>query len=338
MADTSLANSTPLTLIGLDIGSSRIKIKTLDTQMAMASQVVRDAGHVSRADVQLKAAQRPTQIKTTDGAFLVGPNAHAWGDRKEHHDVLDTQRLLGGPKIRALFYGALTEIVRDQRCNFDAPLAVCVGTPVGVDRAGRTQVESWLAGRHVWQADGVEVTATVQHAHTIPQTSAAVFEYVLKDNGTKDKSREPKAGQTLLAVSGGLWDLQIEGRQWDGKAWVEMPAVTHNWAYGSAELYRKFPKANLKTVGTLDQTHLAGGLDDEAAREMWAGEVFELLDGVVGQWDAFDTVIPYGGILMLPEIQARFAARLGDAFVKLSDPVFAQASGMLKWLRAKYRQ
>lgn len=336
MADTSLAN--PLTLIGLDIGSSRIKIKTPDTQLAIASQVVRDAGHVSRADAQLKAAQRPTQIKIHDGVFLVGANAHAWGDRTEHHDILNTQRLLGeNPKVPALFLGALTALIREHGL-FKTSLAVCVGTPVGVDRAGRAQVEGWLTGTHTWQADGVTMTATVQHAHTIPQTSAAVFEYVLKDNGAKDKTLEPKPGQTLLAVSGGLWDLQIEGRTWDGKAWVEMPAVTHNWAYGSAELYRKFPKASLKTIGTMDQTHLAGGMGDDATREMWAGEVFELLDGVVGQWDAFDTVIPYGGFMMLPEIRSRFRQRLADNLVTLPDPVFAQASGMCKWLRAKYRQ
>lgn len=336
MADTSLAQ--PLTLVGLDIGSSRIKIKTNDDlKLALASQVARDAGHTSHADTQLKAAHRPTQIKTSTGTFLVGPNAHAWGDRKEQHDVLDTNRLLGGPKVKALFYGALTAIIHN-RGAFDSPLAVCVGTPVGIDRAGRTQVESWLAGVHTWIADGVPMGATVQHAHTIPQTSAAVFEYVLQPNGARDKTREPKPGQTLLAVSGGLWDLQIEGRQWDGKAWVEMPAVTHNWTYGAAELYRKFPRASTRTIGAMDQAHLAGGLDDEAAREMWAGEVFQLLDDAVGAWDDFDLVIPYGGILMLPAIQARFAERLGDNYVKLADPVFAQASGMVKWLRAKYRQ
>lgn len=345
MANTSLIEN-PFDIVALDIGSSKVKAMTRTYKTAIVSQSARNAGHVSRADNGVKAATRPMLITQRDGSeYYVGNNAHAWGARRERHDMLDTNRLpQGGSKILSLVYATLTDIIETQG-EFKRPLMVCVGTPIGVDRAGRTAVEKWLKGAHTWRADGYEYAIEIEHAYTIPQTTAAIFDYSMKLDGTKDKRLEPKLGERVLAISGGMFDLQAEGRRWMG-AWEELVNATANWPYGTSQLYEKL-KHGGESIGAIDQDYFAGVWNAtpearakaQSMREAWANEVFSLLDGLIGDWSEFQTVIPYGGIMEMQEIKDRFAARLTSSnYIELPDPVFAQARGMLKWLVAKSQQ
>jgi hypothetical protein len=314
---------TKIISVGLDAGMGAIKLWSDMGGLDVLSQVaVNGSGHLEGM-IGLKSERRPLVVQTEEGQFYVGARAHNYGRPIEN---LDFDRLFGSPEMRALVYGSLTRYM-EAHGAFEAPLSIMVGLPLqtmGDDmKEARKSLRKWLAGPHVWNADGNEYKVNVERVRWTSQPVGALFDFVL--NGDLDIAQGRGSALTdevgVLSVGFNTLELMVVQDQ------VATERFTGGEKLGVRRLLELLNAGNQYSLGELDVKLRTGNLKFKDKLPIWAREVNGAIERVWGEaLSRFAAVLVVGGgaVLLGEHLQLRGKGQV------LDNPVMAIAHGLHK--------
>ncbi len=318
-----------MTNIGFDPGYGNTKIYGNGGGVVLPSHVaIKQNGHLGRME-GMQSRRPPLAVTVGERAFFVGARAHDWGAPVES---LDYARLSGSPEVRATLYAALSQYQR-QHGAIAEPITLMVGLPLGAlgneQRTIGAEMRGWLTGEHTWQANDVPHCVTVEQVLVTSQATAALYDYVLDDNGRFLPDRAGHLTEEMGVVSVGFNTLELMVIR-DKRP---LARFTGGSKHGVRALLQTMNGNGGYSLGELDD-RLRAGLTDSAALELW-------LSGVCGQiekqwgdrWRQFLQIIVVGGGALLLRNQLSGYFR-GKCYIP-DEPVLAVARGMHKLLRLR---
>lgn len=314
------------TLIGFDAGMGAIKLYGVHGGLQLQSQVSINGTQKVTAVMGLARQKAPLHIRSSQGSFYVGEDAHSWGRAVEN---LNYERLTGAPEMHALLFGSLAEYIKEYG-PFRRPLSLVVGMPqeplTGPEAKGNiSAVKKWMTGNHNWQADGQAYEVEIDEVQVTSQPVGALFDFLLDDDGKFIKERKAAFKAEVGIISIGFNTIELLVVQ-DRKIVQKFTAGT---TAGVRRLLEIINADRLYTLGELDTQLRAGGLDTKEALPVWEREV----TGVINQhwnntWKRFNRILLVGGgaSLLQKTLPYRFN---GKAFVP-ADPVSSISRGLYK--------
>ncbi len=315
--------------IGFDPGYGNTKIYGNGGGVALPSHVaMKQNAHLGRME-GMQTRRPPLAVTVGERAFYVGAGAHDWGAPVES---LDYARLSGSPEVRATLYAALSQYQR-QHGAIAEPITLMVGLPLGAlgdeQKAIGTEMRSWLTGQHTWQANDVPHCVTVEQVLVTSQATAALYDYVLDDDGRFLPDRASHLNEEIGVVSVGFNTLELmvirEKRP--------LARFTGGSKHGVRALLQTMNGNGSYSLGELDD-RLRAGLTDSAALELWLSGVSGQIEKLWGdRWRGFAQIIMVGGGALLLRSQLSGYFR-GKCHIP-DEPVLAVARGMHKLLRLR---
>jgi hypothetical protein len=317
--------------LGEDLGMGANKLYGSTGSLQFLSQVAMNGSQHLSGVIGLRQLQRPLQIRTQHGAFYTGEGAHDYGRPVEN---LDFDRLTGSPEMLALFYGSLTRY-QQQHGAIKQPIVMMGGLPLqtmsgDMAKEYANQVRTRFKGTHKWQADGKEEQIQIADVKLIPQPVAALFDYVLDEEGKfiPDLAGLLKSEVGILSVGFNTLELLVVR----DRAPVER--FTAGQTVGVRRLLELVNTQNLYSLGELDSALRAGRLDITNALPVWAREVngeIEKRWGVAFKRFARVIVVGGGSLLLKEHITRQFNGKA----VLPDSPVLSIARGLYKLLLMK---
>lgn len=316
---------------GLDLGYGNMKLYGPEGGVVLPSHVATAGAAVVGEMAGMAATAVPLRIGLLGRAYYVGAGAHDWGRPVEN---LGYDRLTGSPEIRALFCGAFTRYFQAHG-PVDAPATLYVGLPLeplsGEAAAVRDVVEAaraWLAGVHVWQADGVAYRLEVGQVKITSQPSGALFDYLLDGDGRFVAGRAGHLSAEVGVISVGFNTVE--------RMVVRDGAVVQRFSAGSTSGVRRLLEllndGGLYSLGELDGLLRTDGIGVDRLQgslQVWAREVQGEIERTWGNtWKRFEHVIVVGGgaVLLNGRLLPRFAGKASMP----DDPIMAIARGLYK--------
>ena len=321
---TSTTNDT--IILGEDLGMGANKLYGIQGGLQLPSQVAINGAQKVTSMVGLRSQKAPLHIRTQQGSFYVGSDAHDWGRPVEN---LDYDRLTGAPEMHALLYGTLTNFIQ-KHGPLDRPLSLMVGMPLETLTGPEAQdnvraVRKWMEGVHEWQADDTEYSVEIAEASVTSQPVGALFDYLLDEEGNFIKERRAafKAEVGIISVGFNTVELLVVRDK------QPVQRFTAGTTAGVRRLLELVNSGKLYSFGELDSQLRRGNLDIKDALPIWEREVTGVISQQWGDaWRRFATVLLVGGgaTLLKDTLPYRFN---GKAFVP-ADPVLSIARGLFK--------
>ena len=313
-------------ILGEDLGMGANKLFGSQGGLQLPSQVAINGSQKVTQMMGLRSQKAPLQIRTAQGSFYVGPDAHDWGRPVEN---LDYDRLTGAPEMHALLYGSLTRFIQKYG-PLDRPLSLMVGMPLepltGPEAKGNVKaVRKWMEGGHEWQADGQAYRVDVAEASVTSQPVGALFDYLLNDEGHFIKERKSAFKKEVGIISVGFNTVEllvVRDKQ-------PVQRFTAGTTAGVRRLLEIVNSGKLYSLGELDSQLRRGNLEIREALPIWEREVTGVINQQWGDaWRRFATILLVGGgaTLLKNTLPYRFN---GKAFVP-ADPVLSIARGLYK--------
>lgn len=319
-----------MTYLGFDPGYGNTKLYGEGGGVALPSHVaVKQHGHLARME-GMQMRRPPLSVTVGTQTFYVGAGAHDWGVPVES---LDYGRLSGSPEVRATLYAALSQYRRQQQ-ELSIPITLLVGLPLGAlgdeQKAVSAAMKQWLAGEHTWQVNEAAQRVTVARVLVTSQATAALYDYVLEEDGRFLPARAGHLHEEVGVVSVGFNTLELMAVR-DKKP---VARFTGGSKYGVRALLQTLNGDGAYSLGELDD-RLRAGVSDSAAVELW-------LSGICGQiekqwgdrWRQFAQVVVVGGGALLLRGQLTNYFR-GKCYIP-EEPVLAVARGLYKLLRLQH--
>jgi len=318
-------------LLGEDMGMGANKLYGPNGGLQMPSQVAINGSQKVARMVGLRSQKPPLQIRTENGSFYTGPDAHDFGRPVEN---LDYDRLAGAPEMRALLYGSLTRYC-EAYGNFDRPVSMMVGMPLepltgDQARSNIAAVRRWMEGEHHWEADGKTYHVRIDEVTVTSQAVGALFDYLLNDEGRLIPERKGAFKKEVGIISVGFNTVELLVVR-DKKPVQRFTAGT---TAGVRRLLEIVNSRGMYSLGELDAQLRAGRLDIREALPVWEREVTGVIEHQWGStWKRFAVILLVGGgaVLLKDRLPHRFD---GKAFVP-DDPVLSIARGLYKLLRQR---
>ncbi len=230
----------------------------------------------------------------------------------------------------AALYAALSQYQR-QHGAITTPVSLIVGLPLGAlgEEHKRTSAEmkQWLTGEHTWQANNAVHSITIEQVLVTSQATAALYDYVLDENGRFQPARAGYLHEEVGVVSVGFNTLELMAIR-DKRP---VARFTGGSKHGVRTLLQAMNGHGAYSLGELDD-RLRAGLTDSAAMVVW-------LSGICGQiekqwgdrWRQFAQVVVVGGGALLLKSQLGSYFR-GKCHIP-DEPVLSVARGLYKLLR-----
>ena len=316
-------------LIGFDMGMGAIKLFGDAGGLQLQSQVAINGSQKVTNVLGLARQTAPLHIRSNQGSFYVGPNAHSWGRAVEN---LDYERLTGAPEMYALLYGSLSRYIEGYG-SFDRPLSLIVGMPqeplTGAEAEENIRaIKRWMTGKHQWQADGRDYKVDIAEVKVTSQPVGALFDYLLDDEGRFIQERKATFRAEVGIISIGFNTIEllvVEDRK-------PVQKFTAGTTAGVRRLLEIVDADRMYTLGELDSQLRSGKLDIKESLPVWEREV----TGVINKhwsktWRRFNKILLVGGgaALLKDTLPYKFN---GKAFVP-ADPVLSIARGLYKLRR-----
>lgn len=313
--------------IAIDPGAGAIKLVSEDGAVDLPSIVAANgAEHVSATLAGLQTSTPPHKVVTPGGTFLVGINAHQWGQPLEN---LDPDRFTGTPEMEALLCAAMTLLCEqiDETCE---EAKVVVGLPLdvltGEDALSNAQaVKDWVVGDHEWEVDGVPYRTVIKSAKVTSQPSGALFDWLLDHDGhyiPENSVVFSKKEVGIIAI--GMNSLELLG--------TENKVITQRFTVGRSVGVRRMLEIinhdELYSRGEMDAKLRLGDLDYSNALPIWSSEVSDAINKTWTNWKRFSRIIAVGGgaVLLRDMLTRKFKDRLWMP----PDPVLSIALGLWK--------
>jgi hypothetical protein len=313
-------------LIGFDAGMGAIKLYGESGGLQFQSQVAHNGTQKVAAVMGLSRQIAPLHVRSAQGSFYVGPDAHAWGREVEN---LNYDRLAGAPEMFALLFGSLTRYIQ-KHGPFDRPLSIVVGMPQeplsGDEAQGNINaVKKWMTGKHQWQADGEDYTVEIAEVKVTSQPVGALFDYLLSADGRFIPNRKAAFKSEVGIISIGFNTIELLVVQ-DRKIVQKFTAGT---TAGVRRLLELVPNSKAYTLGELDSLLRSNSLDIKAALPIWESEVAGVINQHWGDtWKRFNKILLVGGgaALLKNTLPYKFNGR---AYVP-DNPVSSISRGLYK--------
>ena len=317
--------------LGEDLGMGANKLYGAFGGLQFLSQVAINGSQHLSGVIGLRQLIRPLEIKTLHGSFYTGEGAHDYGRPVEN---LDFDRLTGSPEMMALFYGSLTRY-QQQHGAITQPIIMMGGLPLQMmsgDSAKdyASQMRARFKGTHKWLADGKEEEIQIVEVKLIPQPVAALFDYVLDEEGKfiPDLAGLLKSEVGILSVGFNTLELLVVR----DRAPVER--FTAGQTVGVRRLLDLVNVQNMYSLGELDSSLRAGRLDIANALPVWAREVNGEIEKKWGTaFKRFARVIVVGGGALL--LKEHLTRQFEGKAVLPDNPVLSIARGLYKLLLMK---
>ncbi len=318
-----------MTNIGFDPGYGNTKVYGEQGGVTLPSHVaMKQNGHLGRME-GMQTRRPPLAVTVGERAFYVGAGAHDWGAPVES---LDYARLSGSPEVRATLYAALSQYQR-QHGAITEPITLMVGLPLGAlgdeARTIGAEMRGWLTGEHTWQANDTPHCVTVEQVLVTSQATAALYDYVLDDDGRFLPNRASHLNEEIGVVSVGFNTLELmvirEKRP--------LARFTGGSKHGVRALLQTMNGGGTYSLGELDD-RLRAGMADGVALELWLSGVSGQIEKQWGdRWRGFAQVVVVGGgaLLLRGQLTAYFHGKCAIP----DEPVLAVARGMHKLLRLR---
>lgn len=312
-----------MNIVGLDLGAGALKLVNCDGPLTTLSHVaLNGAARVDQSALGFARRKKPLHISGDFGSFYVGEGAHDYGSPVER---LDVDRFASAPDMRALVYGGLNLIRRDE------PIHIYVGLPQNIAigeqaSANIAAVKSWLSGAHEWVADGKPARLNIASVVATSQPRGAYMDALLGDAGQLRPDRRAWKSAEIGVISIGFNTLELLALS-GGEPVAKFASSD---TIGVRSLLRQCDPARRYSLGELDIRLRAGRLDTSTALPVWASEIAGRIEAVWGEAHTrFTAVLAVGGgaILLRDELVRRFGARL----IVPDDPVLAVARGLYRF-------
>ena len=317
--------------LGEDLGMGANKLYGSNGGLQFLSQVAINGSQHLSGVLGLRQLLRPLEIQTQHGSFYTGEGAHDYGRPVEN---LDFDRLTGSPEMMALFYGSITRY-QQQHGAITQPIVMMGGLPLQM-MSGDTakeyanQVRARFKGMHTWLADGKEEQVQIAEVKLIPQPVAALFDYLLDEDGKFIPNLAGLLKQEVGILSVGFNTLELLVVR--DRAPVER--FTAGQTVGVRRLLELVNTGNMYSLGELDASLRAGRLDIANALPVWAREVNGEIEKRWGTaFKRFARVIVVGGGALL--LKEHLTRQFNGKAVLADDPVLSIARGLYKLLLMK---
>lgn len=312
--------------LGIDLGMSALKLWSKAGGQYLPAVVATNGGRRINQMAGLRTRKPPLLVSVDSVGFYVGSDAHNWGRAVEN---LSYDRMNGVPETRSLLYGSLTNHIRCYGL-FDAPLSILAGLPLeplsgDAGKQNADAVRIWLEDVHTWEADGQPYQVEVARAEVTAQPSAALFDFVLDDEGCFIPDRKGFLSEEIGIISLGFNTIEllsIENR-------ALIPSMTTGETLGVRRLLELVNTQNLYSLGELDEMLRRGKVNIRSALPVWEREVTGHIEKIWGKRrQRFACILLVGGGTHL----------LGDALVNHfdgrviipDDPVMSISRGLYK--------
>ena len=313
--------------LSFDPGYGNIKVFGPHGSLLMQSAVAVATAERMQRMVGLRMARPPLRVATSAGAFYVGEGAHDWGRPVEN---LDFDRLNGSPEMLALFLGAMTHYGVPEE-----PISLIAGLPVIAlmgEQASivRKEVREFLAGEHIWTANGKDRRLTIENVLITSQPVGAMFDYLLTEEGkmAADRQRVFRGEIGILGIGMNTLDLLVVR---NGKP---VQRFTAGETLGVRRLLELLNHDGLYSLAELSARLRAQALNTADALPLWQSEV---LGYVERQWGSsfgrFGRIVMVGGGTML--LRDMLLKRFKDKAHIPDDPIIATARGLYKYTLMK---
>lgn len=316
--------------IAIDPGAGAIKLFTWgdgEREFAELPSVVATNGaeHVSEL-AGLRTSTPPQKVNTSKGTFLVGNNAHKWGQPIEN---LDPDRFTGAPEMEALLCAAMSLLYpkgilcEEVKAIVGLPLDILTGEDAV---ANANAVKAWVTGNHMWEIDDdVPYDITIKSVKVTSQPVGALFDWLLDIDGHYIPERKAASKGEIGIISIGMNSVEMLS--------AENMTITQRYTAGRAVGVRRMLEIlnpdDLYSRGEMDIKLRFGDLDYSAALPIWASEVSDVINKRWGNgWKRFKTIIVTGGgaLLLRSMLTEKFKGRAWFP----PDPVLSIAAGLWK--------
>ena len=313
--------------LSLDPGYGNVKIYGAKGSLVLQSAVAVAGRATTRRMSGLRTTRPPMCVETGAGGFYVGGAAHDWGRPVEN---LDFDRLAGSPEMLALFLGAMAQYgVASEPVNLvvGLPIASLMGDGAG---ANSRAVRRFLTGTHMWRADGVEHTLTVDSVRLTSQPVGAMFDFLLADDGAMPPGRRAGFEAEIGVVGIGLNTVELLVVRHGSP----VQRFTAGQTLGVRRLLELIDRFGHFSLAELDTQLRRGALDVTRALPVWESDV---LGFVEKRWGTsfrrfYALVVVGGGAKLLREPLLR---RFKDRAYIPDDPIIATARGLYKFTLTK---
>lgn len=149
-----------------------------------------------------RGEEKPIQIVSADGAYLVGPNVERYAQLLER---FDPGKYSDSPELRAVTRALLAQMVNGGSHD----VALIAALPVALTMAANVKeivrsIEAWLLGEHKFTYDGEETCITVHAVRAMPQPLGAFFAWGLDLNGQWSRSEADLTDADVAVLDSGF--------------------------------------------------------------------------------------------------------------------------------------
>lgn len=300
------------------------------------SLIASQAAYVTRqvapgTDVDGQADTDVQLVEFDDKAMAVGLGAYRYGDMVGD---MDTNRLATGTReVKSIFYAGLADHFQTPKALAAEPLDVYMALPAsllqtkGQRDETQKQVAQWMVGDHAWMGWDCEWSATVASVNVVSQAGAALFDYILDEDGeyVLDNLADARGSVGVLSFGHNTLEYMVieslkQNYALSGSALIGVNVLLDQIRVGSV-------RSRQQTDVLLRNDALNGSLSN--AIGPWSDMIRAKLREVWrNQYEGFGLVIMVGGgaLLARSEIESIFRCRV---YVP-DEPLTSIASGALK--------
>lgn len=313
--------------IALDPGFGNTKVchdgLTATIQTAVAIQ-----HSIGLAATGLKTGTVKT-IQLDCTSYAVGQNAWLHGEPVTSLDYT----ALAGPDRKALFFRALSELVKPGALTIDQ---LVVGLPVPLLQ-DRSQAEAAFTalrtykGEHTFVVDGNPYTVTIVNVKVLAQPVGAYADWLI---GPDQHFRKGGKDAETAVLDVGLNTLDLYA--------LRGGEVEPRFVAGAKVGVRRL-LASLNGSHDMEETDadLRAGRVRASTEQLntWLSEIMAVVERAWPNLTRFTSVIPTGGgALVLGDLLRNELARRGAAVAWPEDPITANVRGLWKWYSARARK
>lgn len=315
-------------IIGYDpgFGNTKVCLSTEDntgylTNMIQSS-VVKPIS-IGNAAVGLKTAIPALKVSVASQEYCVGENAWQWGKSLSNLDYLS----LGSAEKKALFYGAISQLVPPGDYTFDL---LVVGLPVPLlkdtDQADAVlKALKTYKGTQNFSVDSGTYKLDIKRIKYLAQPVGTFAGWLLDDNNhiVRGKGTSEAA---ILDLGMNTLDLYVV------KGDMVQPNFIGGGKVGVRRLLERIAKEGF-CVEELDSELRAGRLKvSQPILDSWLSEVMGIIEPTWPVPSRFSAIIPTGGgaAILNHHLEEALVSKGGFVFWP-KDPILANAIGLWKW-------
>ena len=150
---------------------------------------------------------KPIQVVSNEGAYLVGPNVERYAALLER---FDPSKYADSPELRAVARALLAQMVD----GGSSEVALIVALPVDVMMSSNAKetikgIEAWLVGEHRFTYDGKEARVNVRAIKAMAQPVGAFFSWGLDLNGEWAREESDLTDAAVAVLDSGFNTLDL---------------------------------------------------------------------------------------------------------------------------------